>query len=136
MAARGWFGISLFNHRIHSSSRLWTQTLQDASPLDVVRRVGVSRAGLHLVMHWSLTRSVVTLSSAEAGLTGITKGASISLGLATVAKVLGWDWPLVLESDATAAIGIARRRGLGKIRHLATADLWIQDRLRTHYFSL
>ena len=35
-----------------------------------------------------------------------------------------------LHSDATAAIGIARRRGVGKIRHLDTADLWIQERIR------
>ena len=30
-----------------------------------------------------------------------------------------------------AAIGICRRRGLGRVRHLAVADLWLQDRLRT-----
>ena len=35
-----------------------------------------------------------------------------------------------LHSDATAAIGIAKRRGLGRIRHLATADLWIQEKIR------
>lgn len=39
-------------------------------------------------------------------------------------------------TDATAAIGIARRRGLGKVRHLATADLWIQDRVRKKDFAL
>ena len=39
-------------------------------------------------------------------------------------------------TDATAAIGIARRRGLGKVRHLATADLWIQDRIRKKDFGL
>ena len=39
-------------------------------------------------------------------------------------------------SDATAAIGISRRRGLGKVRHLATADLWMQDRIRKGDFSL
>ena len=33
-------------------------------------------------------------------------------------------------SDAAAAIGVCKRRGLGKIRHLHTADLWIQERLR------
>ena len=32
--------------------------------------------------------------------------------------------------------GVCRRRGLGRIRHLATADLWIQDRLRTGDFTL
>ena len=33
-------------------------------------------------------------------------------------------------------MGVCRRRGLGKIRHLATSDLWIQDRLRARDFSL
>ena len=33
-------------------------------------------------------------------------------------------------TDATAAIGMARRRGLGKVR------LWIQDRLRKKEFKL
>ena len=32
---------------------------------------------------------------------------------------------LTLKSDATAAIGITQREGLGKVRHLATADLWV-----------
>ena len=35
----------------------------------------------------------------------------------------------MVHSDATAAIGIARRKGLGKIRHLDVTDLWIQDKV-------
>ena len=35
-----------------------------------------------------------------------------------------------LLSDATTAIGIVKRLGLGRVRHLATGDLWIQQRLR------
>ena len=54
----------------------------------------------------------------------------------SVAKDLGISWTLHLLTDATAAIGICRRRGLGKIRHLATADLWVQDRLRAGDFTL
>ena len=41
-----------------------------------------------------------------------------------------------LFTDATAAIGICRRRGLGKIRHLHVSDLWAQDRLKRSDFSL
>ena len=41
-----------------------------------------------------------------------------------------------LFTDATAAIGICRRRGLGKIRHLHVADLWVQDRLKRGDFAL
>ena len=32
---------------------------------------------------------------------------------------------MMLESDATAAIGIVDREGLGKVRHLDVADLWV-----------
>ena len=31
---------------------------------------------------------------------------------------------------------MCRRRGLGKIRHLAVADLWIQDRVKAGDFQL
>ena len=46
------------------------------------------------------------------------------------------DVRLRTRSDATAAIGICKRRGLGRVRHLAVADLWVQERLRTHDFEL
>ena len=74
---------------------------------------------------------MVTLSSAEAELGGITKGASTSLGLLSLARDLGFSWSLTIQTDSMAAIGICRRRGLGKVRHIATADLWIQDRIRS-----
>ena len=97
---------------------------------------GLSQRGSHLIKHWSNTQSAVSLSSAEAELGGICRGASISLGLRSVALDLGMDWRVLIKTDAAAAIGICRRRGLGKIRHLATADLWVQDRLRSGDFKL
>ena len=42
----------------------------------------------------------------------------------------GLDLQPHLQVDASAAIGIARRKGLGKVRHLDTQSLWIQDALR------
>ena len=97
---------------------------------------GAATRGNHLVKHWSQTQPTVALSSAEAELSGICKGAAQSLGLQSLAADLGINLKLTIMSDATAAIGIARRRGLGKVRHLATADLWIQDRLRKKDFAL
>ena len=97
---------------------------------------GAACRGQHLVKHWSTTQSTVALSSAEAELTGISKGAAQGLGLQTIAADLGITLSLKVMSDATAAIGISRRRGLGKVRHLATADLWMQDRIRKGDFSL
>ena len=35
-----------------------------------------------------------------------------------------------LNVDASAAIGIVQRKGLGKLRHLDTQSLWIQDAVR------
>ena len=89
---------------------------------------GAACRGNHVIKHWSTTQQTVALSSAE--LTGIGKGAAQGLGLQTIARDLGIELNLTVATDATAAIGIARRRGLGKVRHLATADLWIQDRIR------
>ena len=58
------------------------------------------------------------------------------MGLASVAADLGMHWTINLQTDATAAVGICRRKGLGKIRHLATADLWVQDKLKSGAFTL
>ena len=37
---------------------------------------------------------------------------------------------VLLESDASAAVGITQRQGLGKIRHLVVGDLRIQQRVK------
>ena len=130
---------------------VWHFKLQDSAPIlttyvdtdfggcHTTRRStsgGAAVRGCHLIKHWSTTQTTVALSSAEAELTGICKGASQGLGLQSLAADLGIDVGLQVMTDATAAIGIARRRGLGKVRHLATADLWIQDRIRKKDFSL
>ena len=97
---------------------------------------GVCMRGSHLLKHWSVTQSTVTLSSAEAELGSICTGSSNSLGLVSIACDLGLKWDLVVQTDASAAVGICRRRGLGKIRHLAVADLWVQDKVRSGAFAL
>ena len=92
--------------------------------------------GGHAIKHWSITQTTIALSSGEAELGGICRGASTALGLQSLASDLGIDLKLEILTDATAAIGICRRRGLGKIRHLAVSDLWVQDRLRRGDFTL
>ena len=37
---------------------------------------------------------------------------------------------LEVATDVTAAIGMVEREGLGKVRHLAVADLWVQEKRR------
>ena len=92
--------------------------------------------GDHCIKHWPSTQTTVALSSGEAELGGICRGASHGLGLQALAADLGIHLNLEVLTDATAAIGICRRRGLGRIRHLHVADLWVQDRLRKKDFSL
>ncbi len=41
------------------------------------------------------------------------------------------DLPIRLWTDSSAAIGICSRQGLGKVRHLDTYTLWIQQAVRT-----
>ena len=53
-----------------------------------------------------------------------------------MARDIGWELSVNVWSDATAAIGIARRKGLGKIRHLDCTDLWIQDKVKSKVIEL
>ena len=84
-----------------------------------------------LVKHWSKTQSTIALSSGEAELAGIGSGMAQALGIQSLAADMGWSLKPRVFSDATAAIGISKRRGLGKIRHLHTADLWVQEQIRS-----
>ena len=52
------------------------------------------------------------------------------MGLRSMYADLGYKMNIRTHSDATAAIGIARRRGLGKLRHLDREDLWIRAKVR------
>ena len=92
--------------------------------------------GSHLRKHWSSTQKVLALSSGEAELAGILKGTSEGMGLRSLAQDLGLLVTLHIRTDSTAAIGICRKTGLGKVRHLAVGQLWVQEKLRSGEFSL
>ena len=91
---------------------------------------GCAMIGGSQIKHWSKTQSTIALSSGEAELIGIGSGCAQGLGLQSLAADMGWKLKLSVHSDATAALGIAKRRGLSKIRHLHCTDLWIQERVR------
>ena len=92
--------------------------------------------GQHLLKHWSTTQKVLALSSGEAELAGILKGTSEGMGLRSLAQDLGVTVDLHIRTDSSAAIGICRRTGLGKVRHLAVGQLWVQEKLRAGEFTL
>ena len=47
-----------------------------------------------------------------------------------MAADLGLKFELDIETDSSAAKGVASRRGVGKIRHLHTPLLWLQGRVQ------
>ena len=52
------------------------------------------------------------------------------MGLQAVLKDFEVETAITIKSDATAAIAIASRRGLGKVRHIEVCQLWLQERVR------
>ena len=92
-------------------------------------------AGL-TVKTWSVNQKNIALSSGEAELYAANRGAAEAIGL----KSIGHDFLdtlyIVRHVDANAAIGIASRRGLGKIRHIETQELWLQEHVRSGNITL
>ena len=75
----------------------------------------------------STTQITASLSTAESEWHALVRTASALIGLQNLAADLGRYLQPILKTDASAAIGIASRRGAGKIRHLATQTLWLQQ---------
>ena len=86
--------------------------------------------GKHVLRTWSATQGVVALSSAEAELYAMIKGAAETLGMLSLANDFGDTLDGRVHSDAAAAIGIINRTGVGKLRHLRVQYLWLQDKVR------
>ena len=58
------------------------------------------------------------------------KAASEAFGLQSVAQDLGFELRISLCTDSSAAVGICRRAGIGRVRHLAVGQLWVQELVR------
>ena len=58
-------------------------------------------------------------------------GSGEGLGLVSIVADLGIDVRLTVLADSSAAIGICRRTGIGRVRRLAVGQLWVQERVRT-----
>ena len=89
-----------------------------------------------LIKAWSKTLPTIALSTGEAELGAVVRGTAEAEGIASILDDFGVAAETVLKSDATAALGIVQRMGLGKVRHLAVADLWVQQRVRRGEISV
>ena len=91
---------------------------------------GALMRGRHVLKTWCGTQATVALSSAEAELIAAVRGAAEGLAARSLAEDFGDICRLRVHVDSSAAIGICKRTGVGKIRHLDTRLLWIQDLVR------
>ena len=91
---------------------------------------GCIMIGRHAIKHWSSTQASVALSSGEAEFAGVVRGSGQGLGYQALLRDFGVEARLRVWTDSSAAIGICSRQGLGKLRHLDTHTLWIQQAVR------
>lgn len=92
--------------------------------------------GAHLLRHSSTLQASIGLSSAEAEYYALVRGACYSLGMQAHFE----DWhlkiPIRVHSDSSAARAYAKKRGLGKQRHVMTRFLWLQDRVQRKHLTI
>ena len=89
---------------------------------------GALMLGGHCIKTWPKSQACVTLSSAESELLGAVKGGVEGLGMHSLMGDFGIKAKLCLHMDASAAIGVMQRRGVGKISHLDVSSLWLQEK--------
>ena len=61
------------------------------------------------------------------------KGSSVGLGIREILRELNCECEKIrvrIKTDASAAKGIACRRGLGKVRHIEVTQLWVQEKVQ------
>ena len=97
---------------------------------------GMVKLGQHLLCHWSSTQTSVALSSGEAELNAIVKGASEMIGILNMARACGRKVDGAIFTDSSAANSINHRRGCGKIKHLDAKQLWVQDFVLSKAFAV
>ena len=82
---------------------------------------GVLLFGSHVIKSWSSTQPSISLSSGEAEYYGVVKASGIAIGQQSLMRDLGMAKVKVrVWTDSSAAMGISKRSGLGKLRHVQT----------------
>ena len=96
----------------------------------------VMMLGMHTVKTACNLQSTIALSSGESEWYGLVKGSSVGLGFQSLMS--DWNLELTLEvlSDSSAARGFSHRKGLGKMRHIQTRYLWVQERVHEGHLKV
>ena len=89
---------------------------------------GCVKYGSHLIRFWSKTQATIAQSSAESELLGAVRGGTEALGMMLIYSDFGVHVKSSLVLDASAALGILQRRGVGRIRHFEVGTPWLQEK--------
>ena len=87
--------------------------------------------GGHYIKSWSATQKGITLSSGEAELVAAVKMSTEVIGLIQLARDWGDKLGGKVLVDSSAALGVVRRKGNGKLRHVKVGKMWIQEKEET-----
>ena len=83
--------------------------------------------GEHVVKTYCKQQKTIALSSAEAELYAMVAASAEALAISAYARDLGLELAVEMYCDSAAALGITNRAGIGKVRHLRTQGLWVQE---------
>ena len=83
--------------------------------------------GRHCLKTYASTQPLIALSVGEAKFYGIVKAGYTGLGIQSLFKDMGVDVQVQINTDSSTGKSIASRRGAGKVRHLDSQELWIQE---------
>ena len=96
---------------------------------------GVLLLGRHTLKAYT-RQKIIAKSSAEAELYAAALGASEAKGVQSLMLDLGFIVKLVLAIDAKATEHILHRQGIGKLKHMDVAYLWVQDEIRSQRIQI
>ena len=84
----------------------------------------------HCLKVSSHTQSTISLSSGESEYYGTVKCAAIGLGARSMLSDFGMCADVVACTDSSSGLAVGSRRGLGRLRHVQTRYLWVQQRVQ------
>jgi hypothetical protein len=89
--------------------------------------------GGNLMTCWSKTQSNIALSSGEAELNAAVKGLSEAIGILELYKEI-YDKKINFKvyTDSSACKGMLLRHGSGRVKHLTTKQLWVQNAVKAY----
>ena len=97
---------------------------------------GAILSGGWLLNSWSRTQPTVALSSCEAEFMAISTSLVEAKAVQSLARELGSELEISLNTDSSSAKALAMRRGFGRLKHMAVKQPWVQQEFREKGFKL